>query len=129
MLLTEAIADARSEAAERLEIAGIALDWNPDLLQGRLNPPQVRALQSAIREAITNIIRHSRASLATVHTTVENDLMTVEISDNGRAGPVVPGNGLHNLVARLKSVGGSASFMPRDSGFCVTLSMPIEVVT
>ena len=40
---------------------------------------------------------------------------------------IVPGNGLHNLVARMKSVGGTASFLSRDSGFCVTLSMPIEV--
>jgi len=127
MLLAEAIADARSEAAERLEVAGIALDWNPDLLPGKLTPPQVRALQSALREAVTNIIRHSKASLARVNVTVEHDVMTVEISDNGQAGPVVPGNGLQNLVARMKSVGGAASFLSRDSGFCVTLSMPIEV--
>lgn len=129
-LLADALADARVEASERLEVAGIKLDWTPAPLGGRLSPAQARALGSAIREAVTNITRHSGASCVAVYAGRAGDLLTMTIADDGRGAagpePAMTGNGLRNVSYRIGSVGGAATFASSDNGFRVTITLPVE---
>lgn len=66
-----------------------------------------------LREAITNVLRHSGAKQVKVR--LGRDWLEVE--DNGRAtGEVVPGNGLRGLSERLAAIGGTVSARARPGG-------------
>ncbi|WP_406635474.1 sensor histidine kinase [Amycolatopsis sp. WGS_07] len=66
-----------------------------------------------LREAVTNVLRHSGAKLVKVR--LGRDWLEVE--DNGRgAGEVPQGNGLRGLSERLAAVGGTLATRPRPGG-------------
>ncbi|WP_330335173.1 sensor histidine kinase [Streptomyces sp. NBC_00536] len=74
------------------------------------------ALAYALREAVTNVVRHSGATRCTVTLTVRQTLagpvMELTVTDNGSGGPAAPGNGLTGLTERLEGVGGTLAAGP-----------------
>ena len=74
------------------------------------------ALALSLREATTNIRRHSGASGVTIRVRKEPTEVVVEVADNGRGGRIVPGNGLNGMRERLGSVGGSLSLASNEHG-------------
>ena len=61
----------------------------------------------AVSEALANVAKHSRATLARVLLSVESGRMVVEISDNGRGGAdPAHGSGLTGLADRVAAVNG-----------------------
>ena len=74
------------------------------------------ALALSLREATTNIRRHSNASGVTIRVRKEPTEVVVEVADNGRGGRIVPGNGLNGMRERLGSVGGSLSLASNEDG-------------
>jgi two-component system sensor histidine kinase DesK len=74
------------------------------------------ALALSLREATTNIRRHSGASGVTIRVRKEPTEVVVEVADNGRGGRIVPGNGLNGMRERLGSVGGSLSLASNEAG-------------
>ena len=74
------------------------------------------ALALSLREATTNIRRHSGASGVTIRVRKEPTEVVVEVADNGRGGRIVPGNGLNGMRERLGSVGGSLSLASNEDG-------------
>jgi two-component system, NarL family, sensor histidine kinase DesK len=84
------------------------------------------ALALSLREAATNIRRHSGASGVTIRVKKEPTEVVVEVVDDGRGGRIVPGNGLNGMRERLDSVGGTLSLMPnKDGGTLLRASVPI----
>ena len=65
----------------------------------------------ALREALSNVARHSRATHARVEVDVQGDLLVLEVRDNGVgfAAPVGPGRGLRNLTTRAHDLGGTCT--------------------
>jgi two-component system sensor histidine kinase DesK len=83
------------------------------------------ALALSLREAATNIRRHSGASGVTIRVMKEPASVVVEVADDGRGGRIVPGNGLNGMRERLGSVGGSLSLSPnKDGGVLLRASVP-----
>ncbi|MEU3711894.1 sensor histidine kinase [Streptomyces catenulae] len=78
-----------------------------------------------VREAVTNVLRHSDAELCTVRTGPD----WVEITDNGTpTGGVRAGNGLTGLAERLAAVSGTLDHGPAPGGgFRVTARGPAPV--
>lgn len=76
---------------------------------GRLDvEPQVeRAVALAVREAITNIIRHARAKTCRVTACLADEMVSLTIEDDGVGGEGREGSGLSGMRARLAEVGGS----------------------
>jgi len=62
-------------------------------------------LAMTVREAVTNIQRHARATSARVSMRVEHKQLQLEIADDGRGGDIVPGNGLCGMRERLQRFG------------------------
>ena len=65
----------------------------------------------AVKEALTNVIRHSGATEVTVRVEVVGNAVTLSIRDNGRGLGEVPsrlggGNGMKNMKERLLRLGG-----------------------
>ena len=120
-------------AAELLSAAGIRLDNRYDLRSvEKLSLGLSEALAWAVREGVTNVIRHSRAKTCVIDLTVDTDAAIVEIVDDGTgAGEKgVPsasrGNGLRGLRERFAALGGSCEAAHRaGGGFALTASVPI----
>jgi len=109
----EVVAAVRLEASGRLAGAGIVLTVTEDGVDARPLDAEVGcAAESAAREAVTNVLRHSGASRVDLRFAVAGGWLRVELDDYGcRPAGVAPGegSGLANMAQRLASVGGSAA--------------------
>lgn len=86
-------------------IARGALDGGP-LGGGVLSPAVESALALTLREAITNLQRHARARTARVELALEWGEAVLRVTDDGRGGALVPGNGLTGMRERIEALGG-----------------------
>jgi two-component system sensor histidine kinase DesK len=96
-----------------------------------------RAAQTAFgwvaREAVTNVLRHSRATSCTItlHVTggkAELDVLNDGVTDEVHAPDGRPGTGLTGLGERLAAVGGSLETRVDGSSFFLTASLPAGAV-
>lgn len=85
--------------------AEVHLDYRLDTLE--LTPPQETALALALREAVTNVIRHARASRVEIELRREDAAAVLQISDDGRGCAQPPGNGLNGMRERIEAIGGA----------------------
>jgi len=82
------------------------------------------AIYRSVAEGITNALRHAAAGTIDVRVRALDDLVVVDVTDDGVGGPVVPGVGLSSLVRRAESVGGRLTICPRDRGTALHLELP-----
>ena len=128
-LLADILADSRAETADRLEASGIALNWPISEIAGMLTPQPQKALTSIIREMVTNVIKHSGATEMQVQTRLENGVIYIVASDNGRgfSAGKGQGKGLSNIRTRLAALGGNFDFGDLDpKGFRTSIALPVE---
>jgi len=92
-------------ARQTLETAGITVDCEASAVP--LSPSQETVLALALREAVTNVVRHAQAQRCSVRLSREQELCTLEIADNGRGADAPEGNGLRGMRERLEAIGGS----------------------
>ena len=94
-----------------LTAAGVALET--DIAALEVDDAVERALALAVREGLTNVIRHARAQRCTVKTVCAGPTVTLTIEDDGIGGSGPEGAGLEGMRDRLAQVGGSVT---RDGG-------------
>ena len=138
-------------ARTALEAAGITLDDDPNLItrSGTFDPDAEAALAWCLREAVTNVIRHSGARSCELRLAESHGEVALRITDDGRGftggpghgnglggpshrdgfGGPSHGNGLHNMSERLAAVDGSLAFEAvRPSppkGFRIIATVPV----
>lgn len=79
-----------------------------------------------VMEAITNVARHSGATRATVALRVDDDCLTIDVSDNGNAGGEwVPGVGLTSMRERASELSGTVTYRSTPTGSTVTAELPL----
>ncbi|MEU2425906.1 histidine kinase [Streptomyces sp. NPDC007851] len=88
------------------------------------------ALAWALREAVTNVVRHSGASACTVELlrrqTLDGPVLELAVEDNGSGGPGKgPGNGLTGLTERLEKAGGTLEAGRAKRGFRLVARVPL----
>ena len=129
--LEDVLADIRAECEQRLSAASLSLEWTqPDLLPAmELTQPHALHLGRIVREAISNVIRHSHASTVTVHLVAYGGELQLELCDNGTGKQPeqdVPGRGLRNMQHRAQTLGGTLTrYAAPQGGCCVCLRMPL----
>ncbi|MEV0229221.1 sensor histidine kinase [Nonomuraea sp. NPDC050786] len=86
------------------------------------------ALAWAVREAVTNVLRHSRATTCTITTSVNGGRLRLEVANDGVPEPpghagrgltgraVQAGGGLTGLAERAAQAGGSCTATPAGAG-------------
>jgi len=81
-----------------------------------------------IQESLTNVVRHAAAAHATVRVIRQNGMLTVEVSDDGRAVSVPPdGNGIRGMRERARAVGGTVRVAVHEpSGLVVRADLPLD---
>jgi two-component system sensor histidine kinase DesK len=92
-----------------LECEGVVFRYVVDdrSLDGGALPPRVEtALAMTVREAATNIQRHAHAQNAEVAFATDGGEAVLRITDDGRGGSIVPGNGLGGMRERIEALGG-----------------------
>ena len=97
-------------------------------------PPEAAAvLVPVVREAVTNILKHSSASYCVLEMTADASLLRLLIrndgSDDADRAPLAAagrtGNGLRNLAARLEAAGGHLATRREDGTFSLTAEIPL----
>lgn len=79
----------------------------------------------AVREAVTNIARHSGATRCEIDLSYGEEGALLEISDNGGCDrPYEPGNGLTGLGERVRAAGGDLTVEAGTRGFRVLVAVP-----
>ncbi len=92
-------------AREALETAGIQME-------ARVQPPRLSPLQEsvfalALREAVTNVVRHARAHVCRLTLEQNGNFCEMEIVDDGCGGVLEEGNGLSGMRQRVEALGGA----------------------
>jgi two-component system sensor histidine kinase DesK len=102
--------------------AGITLNLEAEPLT--LPPSHENALALVLREASTNVLRHARASSCTVRLVNRDRVARLEISDDGRGGEALEGNGFAGMRERVAALGGS---LQRDgrAGMRIEIALPL----
>ncbi len=78
-----------------------------------------------VQEALTNVLKHSKATEVQVKVDVTDELSIV-VADNGRGGEPNPGRGLRGMTQRAELHGGRVSFSsPGSGGFRVESRIPL----
>jgi len=108
-------------AQNALDAAGIRLDDDPELTlrSGTFDADVEAVLAWCLREAVTNVIRHSGARNCRIRLTSRAGELSLEVADDGRGlggqDPEAPqGAGLRGMSERLSAVGGRLSLGPAD---------------
>lgn len=111
-----------------LETDGIAFDCRLDdtVAAAGLTPEVETALAMTLREAVTNLQRHARARTAQALFSREGDAIRLQVSDDGRGGAIVPGNGLSGMRERIESIGGRLRVDGDSGGTRVDVSIPLQ---
>ena len=121
---TTALSAELLAATALLEAQGLTVKCETEHV--KLPHDRETALALSLREAATNIRRHSGASGVTIRVRREATAVVVEVADDGRGGRIVPGNGLNGMRERLDSVGGTLSLSPnKDGGVLLRASVPV----
>ncbi|MFE9841288.1 sensor histidine kinase [Streptomyces goshikiensis] len=117
-------------ARTALTAAGVLADLPAEPVEGL--PDEVESVLAwALREAVTNVVRHSGAQRCTVRVellqTLAGKLVELSVADDGGGGgEPVPGNGLTGLTERLEAVGGTLSAGPgAKKGFRLLARVPL----
>lgn len=83
-------------------------------------------LTAYLKEALTNVSRHSNATKIEVDLMVTRSIVRLSVHDNGTAGEdKMAGSGLRNLQMRARAMGGSLS-INRDEGYLLVCVIPLK---
>ncbi len=111
-----------------LEAAGV--DVEVHAAPTDLRPEQESALAMALREAVTNVVRHADAQRATVSITMGGGVVRLEVADDGRGTSGLAGSGLTGMRERIAALGGHVEVhdgggRPDRSGTAVEVTLPL----
>jgi two-component system sensor histidine kinase DesK len=104
------LADELARATAVLRGAGINVHVDgPPPLGPLPASAEANALALVLREAVTNILRHARATRCEIHLRDDAGTLTLIVQDNGQGGDIREGNGWSGIRRRVEDVGGSVS--------------------
>jgi two-component system sensor histidine kinase DesK len=111
-----------TRAKATLQTAGVAVECETSAVG--LAPAQESVLALALREAVTNVVRHSRAHNCRLRLQQTNGSCHLEVHDDGRGGAQAEGNGLRGMRERIEAFGGT---LLRETGHGTKLSITLPV--
>jgi two-component system sensor histidine kinase DesK len=114
-------------ARDALAAAGVELDVHTaaDL---SMSSAVEAALALAIREAVTNVVRHADARSCTIGIVASGDDVRLTVADDGRGSGAPDGSGLSGMRERIGGLGGHVQ-RRMDGGTTLTITVPAQGVT
>ena len=88
--------------------------------------PLSQTIYRVIQEALTNVLRHARASAVHVAVVINDQEAIVEISDDGVGFPAdrMFGRGLTGMLERARALSGTLELLREDGRTCVRCRLP-----
>jgi two-component system, NarL family, sensor histidine kinase DesK len=111
-----------ARAAATLKTAGVACDCQS--VHMSLAPSQETVLALAVREAVTNVVRHAHAKQCRLRLEPVDGNCLLEIQDDGRGGSQSEGNGVRGMRERVEALGGSLR-RETGAGTRLTILLPL----
>ena len=113
-------------ARQILQSAGVLARCEP--VAGPLPATLDATMAWALREGVTNVVRHSGARHAEVLLSRDNGQVHLELLDDGKGcDGCEPGNGLRGLRERVEARDGSLESGPRaEGGFRLAVTLPLK---
>ncbi|MEE1828392.1 histidine kinase [Streptomyces sp. BE20] len=110
-----------ASAAAVLEAAAITVELD----DGPVPEAAGAVLSVVLREAVTNLLRHSSARHARIATSLDGDSVRLEVENDGVPdGVSAPGSGIGGLTVRLAAIGGTLSAGPDDGWYVLRAEVP-----
>jgi two-component system, NarL family, sensor histidine kinase DesK len=116
-----------AQAKCTLETAGVAVRCDASTTM-KLPALQESVLTMAVREAVTNVVRHAQARTCTLRLEQRNGSCHLEIQDDGRGGFQNEGNGLRGMRERVEMLGGTL-ICDSQAGTKLAITVPVKEVT
>jgi signal transduction histidine kinase len=107
---------------------GLGVDLTVEGTPQPLSPALELSAFRIVQEALTNVLKHARASRASVQVRYTTDALELEVADDGvGADSVASGRGLVGMRERVALFGGEVAAGARPGGgFAVRARMPLE---
>jgi two-component system sensor histidine kinase DesK len=128
----EAVSGYRAEGLEaeisraRRSLLSADVKLTTALAPVNLSPSQVNVLCLALREAVTNIVRHAHATACHVGLLEMDGAIHLTIEDNGRGGQIREGYGLRGMRERLASMAGAVKLTASaNGGTSLEITLPL----
>jgi two-component system sensor histidine kinase DesK len=115
-----------AQAKSTLETAGVKAECQAAKMT--LSALHESVLTLAVREAVTNVVRHARANNCTLRLEQQNGSCRLEIRDDGRGSLQNEGNGLRGMRERVEMLGGTLQRNSR-AGTTLTITLPLKPAT
>jgi signal transduction histidine kinase len=116
--LRDRLVDVISEMTPALGLAPSISFTGP--IDTEISPERGEHLLATLREALSNVARHAGATAAQVSLAVNDEGVTLRVTDNGRGMPANPaagnGRGLANMEQRAVSLGGTFATLQSPGG-------------
>jgi signal transduction histidine kinase len=116
----------------RLRECGLRPTWQVELPDEVLAIAPHDALQilHIVQEALTNVLKHARASRVTVSVRLEGGVLALDVQDDGpgpadAAAPSQGGRGRSNMALRAERLGGTLELQLGPQGGRVSLRVPM----
>jgi two-component system sensor histidine kinase DesK len=124
-----AIAGYRSEGLQAelararlaLESSGLRVEYFTQPLE--LEPVRETVLALALREAVTNVVRHARAGTCRISLETVDGEVRLEVRDDGQGGATPEGIGLSSMRERVEGLGGRLE-RRMDGGTALLVVLP-----
>lgn len=110
---------ALAAANVKTEISALTTDGHPG---------QEAVLAMALREAVTNVIRHAGASRCEIRLEPSATALTLTIVDDGAGGRLAEGSGLKGMRARLAAIGGALDVKSDKRGTRLVATAPLSAL-
>ena len=110
------------QAKVMLETAGVSVQSEAQDVS--LSPAQESVVAMAVREAVTNVVRHARARNCHLRLAPWNGSCLLEILDDGQGGYQLEGNGLRGMRERIEALGGTLA-RETSGGTRLTIQFPL----
>ena len=110
------------ELVRRMQESGLQITLDAPTTDPELTPDASATAYRVVQEALTNALRHARASPTTVVVTQQADLLVIDVqSDSGPGAgmdgiPAASGYGLSGMQERVVACGGMLTTGPRPGG-------------
>jgi two-component system sensor histidine kinase DesK len=109
-----------------LQTAGVAVHCDASA-NVKLPAMQEGVLSMAVREAVTNVVRHAQAHTCSLRLEQQNGSCRLEIEDDGRGGYQNEGNGLRGMRERVEMLGGTLT-RNSQAGTRLTITVPLKEI-
>ncbi|MGE6538908.1 sensor histidine kinase [Bacillus luti] len=137
--LRELISDMRMITVEEeleqiraiLQAANIELEVRQEASSGSLSPIEQNIVGMCLREAVTNVVKHSKASRCTVSVWESQGELILTVEDNG-IGLVdqnKDGNGIRGMKERIALIDGFVELDTIHPGTLLTVKVPVVIRT